>query len=106
MGVCLDTCHVADAGYDIIGNLEGVLADFDRILGISKLKFIHLNDSLNQEGSHKDRHACLGQGHLGLETLRHIVQHPLLKGIPLILETPNDLDGYQNEIAMVRSWEK
>lgn len=106
LGICLDTCHVADAGYDLIGDLEGVLAEFDRILGIGRLKFIHLNDSLNQEGSHKDRHACLGQGQLGLATLKQVVQHPLLKGIPLVLETPNDLEGYKKEIAMVRTWGK
>ena len=103
VGVCLDTCHVYDGGYDIVSNLDGVLAEFDRVVGISRLKALHLNDSKNPFGSHKDRHACLGEGSLGLETFRSIVNHPLLKDKPMILETPNELPGYQKEIALLRS---
>ena len=103
VGVCLDTCHVDDGGYDIVKDLDGVLAEFDRIVGISRLKALHLNDSKNPFASHKDRHECLGEGSLGLETFRHIVNHPLLKDKPMILETPNELPGYQKEIALLRS---
>ena len=102
LGVCLDTCHVYDGGYDIVGNLEGVLAEFDRVIGLDKLKALHLNDSKNSFASHKDRHELLGQGSLGLETFRRIVNHPALKGLPMILETPNELPGYQKEIAVLR----
>ena len=102
LGVCLDTCHVYDGGYDIVGNLEGVLAEFDRVIGLDKLKALHLNDSKNPFASHKDRHELLGQGSLGLETFRRIVNHPALKGLPMILETPNELPGYQKEIAVLR----
>jgi deoxyribonuclease-4 len=105
VGVCLDTCHVYDGGYDIVKDLDGVLAEFDRIVGISRLKALHLNDSKNPFASHKDRHECLGEGSLGLETFRHIVNHPLLKDKPMILETPNELPGYQAEIALLRSLE-
>ena len=105
LGVCLDTCHVYDGGYDIVGNLDGVLAEFDRIIGLDKLKALHMNDSKNSFASHKDRHACLGEGSLGLETFRAIVNHPALKDKPMILETPNELDGYQREIAMLRTME-
>ena len=105
MGVCLDTCHMYDAGYDIVNDLDGVLAEFDRVVGLQKLKALHLNDSKNPYASHKDRHECLGQGHLGLETFRRIVNHPLLKEKPMILETPNELPGYQAEIAMLRQME-
>ena len=103
VGVCLDTCHVYDGGYDIVKDLDGVLAEFDRIVGISRLKALHLNDSKNPFASHKDRHECLGEGSLGLETFSHIVNHPLLKDKPMILETPNELPGYQKEIALLRS---
>ena len=103
VGVCLDTCHVYDGGYDIVNDLDGVLAEFDRVVGISRLKALHLNDSKNPFASHKDRHECLGEGSLGLETFRHIVNHPLLKDKPMILETPNELPGYQREIALLRS---
>ena len=103
VGVCLDTCHVYDGGYDIVNDLDGVLAEFDRIVGISRLKALHLNDSKNPFASHKDRHACLGEGSLGLETFRRIVNHPLLADKPMILETPNELPGYQKEIALLRS---
>lgn len=106
VGVCLDTCHVYDGGYDIVSDLDAVLAEFDRIVGISRLKALHLNDSKNPFGSHKDRHACLGEGSLGLETFRSIVNHPILKDKPMILETPNELPGYQKEIALLRSLER
>ena len=105
IGVCLDTCHMYDAGYDIVGDLDGVLAEFDRVVGLDKLKALHLNDSKNPYASHKDRHECLGQGHLGLDAFRKIVNHPLLKGKPMILETPNELPGYQAEIALLREME-
>ena len=105
LGVCLDTCHVYDGGYDIVGNLDGVLAEFDRILGLDRLCALHLNDSKNPFASHKDRHECLGAGSLGLETFRSIVNHPALKDKPMILETPNELPGYQKEIAALRSLE-
>ena len=102
VGVCLDTCHVYDGGYDIVGDLDGVLAEFDRVIGLDRLCALHVNDSKNPFASHKDRHECLGQGSLGLETFRHIVNHPLLKDKPMILETPNELHGYQAEIALLR----
>lgn len=104
LGVCLDTCHVWDGGYDIVNDLDGVLQEFDSVIGLDKLCAIHLNDSMNEMGSHKDRHEKLGQGHIGEEALRHVVQHPLLQGKPFILETPNDDDGYAREIACVRAW--
>ena len=106
VGVCLDSCHIFDGGYDIVGDLDGVLAEFDRIVGIDKLCALHLNDSKNVFGSHKDRHACLGEGNLGLETFRNIVNHPLLKDKPMILETPNELPGYAREIKLLRDMEK
>ena len=102
IGVCLDTCHVSDAGYDIIGDLDGVLEEFDRVIGLEKLKAVHLNDSKNPPGSRKDRHACLGEGTIGLEALTRIVRHPALKRLPFCLETPNDLPGYAREIALMR----
>ena len=102
MGVCLDTCHVSDAGYDIIGDLDGVLTEFDRVIGLEKLKAVHLNDSKNPPGSRKDRHACLGEGSIGLEALGRIVRHPALKHLPFCLETPSDLPGYAREIALMR----
>ena len=105
IGVCLDTCHMYDAGYDIVNDLDGVLAEFDRVVGLEKLCALHLNDSKNPFSSHKDRHECLGKGHLGLETFRRIVNHPLLKGKPMILETPNELPGYQAEIEILRQME-
>ena len=106
VGVCLDTCHVFDGGYDIVNDLDGVLAEFDRIVGIDKLKALHLNDSKNVFGSHKDRHECLGDGNLGLDTFRNIVNHPLLKEKPMILETPNELPGYAREIQLLRDMER
>ena len=102
-GVCLDTCHVWDAGYDIAGDLDGVLDAFDRTVGLEKLYAVHLNDSRNERGSHKDRHEKLGEGKIGKEALRRVIRHPALQGKPFILETPNDDDGYRREIAWVRS---
>ena len=104
IGVCLDTCHVWDAGYDIVEHLDEVLKEFDRIIGLERLKAIHLNDSMNPLGSHKDRHARLGEGQIGSEALQRIVCHEKLQGLPFILETPNDDEGYAAEIAMVKSW--
>ena len=103
VGVCLDTCHVYDGGYDIVHNLDGVLREFDAVVGLDKLKALHLNDSKNPFASHKDRHECLGQGSLGIETFRAIVNHPALTGKPMILETPNELPGYQAEIELLRN---
>ena len=105
MGVCLDTCHVYDGGYDIVKDLDGVLAEFDRVIGLDRLKALHLNDSKNPFASHKDRHELLGQGSLGLDTFSAIVNHPKLKDKPMILETPNELPGYQKEIALLRQLE-
>ena len=102
MGVCLDTCHIWDGGYDIVNDLEGVVEQFDRIIGLDRLKAIHLNDSLNGCGSHKDRHACIGAGKIGLEALTGVINHPRLKHLPFFLETPNDLEGYKKEIALLR----
>ena len=102
MGVCLDTCHVWDGGYDIVHDLNGVINEFDQIIGLSRLKAIHLNDSLNDLGSHKDRHARIGEGRIGLEALVNVIRHPALKGIPFILETPNDDEGWKREIALLR----
>ena len=103
MGVCLDTCHVSDAGYALAEDLDGVLMEFDRVIGLNRLKAIHLNDSLNPCGAHKDRHARIGEGCIGLETLRRVVNHPALKDLPFCLETPNELPGYAAEIALMRS---
>ena len=102
VGVCLDTCHMYDAGYDIVGDLDGVLAEFDRVVGLDRLKAMHLNDSKNPFASHKDRHECIGMGSLGIETFRAIVNHPKLVGKPMILETPNELPGYKKEIELLR----
>ncbi|WP_395548973.1 MULTISPECIES: deoxyribonuclease IV [unclassified Lacrimispora] len=102
MGICLDTCHVWDAGYDIAGDLDGVLNRFDRIIGLDKLKAIHLNDSQNPLGAHKDRHAKIGEGYIGFDALKRITVHPALRDLPFYLETPNDLSGYAKEIAMMR----
>lgn len=102
LGVCLDTCHVFDGGYDIVNDLDGVLNTFDKIIGMDKLHAIHLNDSLNSFGSHKDRHACIGKGTLGLETLTNIINHQKLKSLPFYLETPNDLEGYSKEIKLLK----
>ena len=102
LGVCLDTCHVWDAGYDIVNDLDGVLEEFDRVIGLKRLKAIHINDSLNERGSHKDRHARIGEGKIGLPAFERIVRHPHLQGLPFILETPNDEEGWAKEIEMLR----
>lgn len=103
MGVCLDTCHVWDGGYDIAADLDGVLTEFDRIVGLSRLKAVHLNDSMNPLGARKDRHARIGEGHIGLDALVRVVNHPALRELPFCLETPNDLEGYKREIGLLRS---
>ena len=103
VGVCLDTCHVYDGGYDIVNDLDGVLAEFDRCVGLDLLKALHINDSKNPFASHKDRHECIGQGSLGLDFFEKLVTHPLLADKPMILETPNERPGYQTEIALLRS---
>lgn len=102
LGVCLDTCHVFDGGYDIVGDLEGVLDEFDRVIGLERLKAVHINDSKNPLGSHKDRHEKIGEGQIGLNAFAEIVTHPRLTNLPFYLETPNDLDGYQGEIELLR----
>lgn len=106
MGVCLDTCHVNDAGYDIVNNLEEVLEQFDKIVGIDRLKALHINDSKNPLGAHKDRHEKIGEGYIGIETFEKIVNNKYLKNLPMFLETPNDLDGYAKEIALLRGLAK
>lgn len=103
MGVCLDTCHVWDAGYDIVDDLDGVLHHFDETVGLNRLRAIHLNDSMNPRGAHKDRHARIGEGHIGLEAMERIINHPALRKLPFYLETPNELDGYAREIALLKS---
>ena len=102
MGVCLDTCHVSDAGYDIVNDLDGVLTEFDRVIGLSRLRAIHINDSLNPLGAHKDRHARIGEGFIGTEAFARIITHPALRNLPFVLETPNELPGYAAEIALLR----
>lgn len=102
LGVCLDTCHVWDGGYDVAGHLQDVLDEFDRVIGLERLKALHLNDSKNPLGAHKDRHEKIGHGHLGVDAFAAVVNHPVLRGLPMILETPNELDGYAHEIALLR----
>ena len=102
MGVCLDTCHVYDAGYDIVNDLDGVLGEFDRVIGLERLRAIHLNDSKNPFCSHKDRHEKIGEGSIGLKAVTAIINHPKLRHLPFCLETPNELDGYAKEIALLR----
>ncbi len=102
LGVCLDTCHVFDGGYDIVHKLDKTLEEFDQVIGLNRLKAVHLNDSKNELGSHKDRHEKIGEGRIGIETFAAIVKHPKLKELPFYLETPNDLEGYQREIALLR----
>lgn len=102
MGVCLDTCHVNDAGYDIVNDLDGVLETFDRVVGLDRLRAIHLNDSMNPLGARRDRHERIGHGHLGLEAITRIINHPALRHLPFLLETPNELPGYGEEIALLR----
>ena len=106
LGVCLDTCHVSDAGYDIAGDLDAVLETFDREIGLDRLRALHLNDSKNPVGARKDRHERLGEGYLGLEAFYKIIEHPVLKGLPMILETPNELPGYAAEIALLREYDE
>lgn len=103
LGVCLDTCHVYDAGYDIVNNLDGVLEEFDKVIGLDRLKAIHINDSKNPFESHKDRHEKIGEGSIGTEAFERIINHPKLRNLPFYLETPNELDGYAKEIALLRS---
>ncbi len=103
VGVCLDTCHVYDAGYDIVGNLDGVLDEFDRIIGLDRLYAIHMNDSKNPFESHKDRHEKIGEGSIGLEAMKNIINNPRLKHLPVFLETPNELDGYKAEIELLKA---
>ena len=103
VGVCMDTCHISDGGYDIIGNLDAVLEEFDRVVGLSRLHAVHINDSMNPPGSRKDRHACIGEGTLGTETILHFLTHPALKGLPFLLETPTDDVGHGEENALLRS---
>lgn len=103
MGVCLDTCHVYDAGYDIVNDLDGILEEFDRIIGLDRLHAIHLNDSKNPFKSHKDRHEKIGEGEIGFEAIKRIINHPKLRNIPFFLETPNELDGYAKEIEMLKA---
>ena len=102
LGVCLDTCHVYDAGYDVVGQLDDVLCEFDRVLGLARLKAIHLNDSKNPMGSHKDRHERIGKGSLGTEAIAAIINHPALQGLSFYLETPNEIEGYAEEIRLLR----
>lgn len=102
LGICFDTCHVWDGGYDIVNNLDGVLENFDKVIGIEKIRAIHLNDSMNPLGSHKDRHAKIGEGHIGANALIRIINRPEFKGLPIILETPNDMEGYEKEIKFLR----
>ena len=102
VGVCLDTCHVHDGGYDIVKDLDGVLTEFDKVIGLHRLKAIHLNDSKNPTGAKKDRHERLGEGCIGTEALARIVNHPALRGLPFCLETPNELPGYKAEIELMR----
>ena len=102
MGVCLDTCHVNDAGYDIVNDLDGVLTEFDRIIGLNRLKAVHINDSKNPLGARKDRHEKIGEGTLGTETILRVMRHEALRELPFYLETPNELDGYEREIRMLK----
>lgn len=106
LGVCLDTCHIWDGGYDIVGNLDGVLEEFDRVIGLDKLKAIHLNDTMNTLAAHKDRHEKIGKGKIGLEAFERIVNHPKLRDLPFYLETPCDLQGYKEEIALLKGLQK
>lgn len=102
IGVCLDTCHISDGGYDIAGDTDGVIEEFDRVIGLDRLRAIHLNDSKNPLGAHKDRHEKIGEGFLGLDGIRRIINHPKLRHLPFYLETPNEIDGYEKEIALLK----
>ena len=103
LGVCLDTCHIWEGGYDIVSDLDGVLDSFDKIIGLDRLKAVHLNDSKNPMSAHKDRHEKIGEGHIGLATIEKVINHPALRDLPFYLETPNELDGYQQEIALLKT---
>ncbi len=103
LGVCLDTCHVNDGGYDVVNNLDGVIEEFDRVIGLDRLKAVHLNDSKNPLGAHKDRHEKIGKGYIGSEAIERIINHPALRNLPFFLETPNEIDGYAEEIAFLKS---
>lgn len=102
LGVCMDTCHINDAGYDVVNDFDGVLGEFDRIIGLERLKAMHVNDSINPFGAHKDRHAKIGEGQIGTEAIARVINHPRLKGIPFVLETPNELEGYAKEIDLLK----
>jgi deoxyribonuclease-4 len=104
LGVCLDTCHVNDAGYDVVNALDDVLEEFDKVIGIDRLKAVHLNDSKNPFGSHKDRHETIGNGYIGADAIKRIINHPTLRDLPFFLETPNEVPGYAQEIALLKSW--
>ena len=106
LGICLDTCHVFDAGYDIVNDLDGVLTHFDKTIGLERLKAIHINDTMNPFSSHKDRHQKIGKGYIGLEAFERIINHPALCKLPFFLETPNELDGYKEEISVLKSLSK
>lgn len=106
MGICLDTCHIFDGGYNIVDDFDGVLEQFDKVIGLQMLRAVHLNDSMNVLGSHKDRHACIGKGNIGLEAITKIINHPALKNIPFYLETPNELPGYASEIELLKGLRK
>ncbi len=103
LGVCLDTCHVNDGGYDVVNNLDGVIDEFDKVVGLDRLKAVHLNDSKNPLAAHKDRHEKIGDGYIGVDAMERIINHPALRNLPFFLETPNELDGYAKEIALLRS---
>lgn len=103
LGVCLDTCHISDAGYDIVNDLDGVIEEFDRVIGLDRLKAIHINDSMNERGAAKDRHQKIGEGTIGVEAFERIINHPKLRELPFFLETPNELDGYAKEIKLLKS---
>ena len=103
IGVCLDTCHIFDGGYDIVNNLDGVFEEFDNVVGLDKLYAIHLNDSKNPLGNHKDRHELIGKGNIGIDAINAFINHPAVRNLPIVLETPNDLPGYKQEIAMLRT---
>lgn len=103
LGVCLDTCHIFDGGYDIVNNLDDVIEEFDKVIGLDRLKAIHLNDSMNYLGCHKDRHAKIGEGGIGLDAITKIINHPKLRDLPFFLETPNDIDGYAKEIELLKN---
>jgi deoxyribonuclease-4 len=103
LGLCLDTCHIFDGGYDIVNDLDGVLENFDRIIGLNRLRAVHLNDSMNLLGSHKDRHEKIGKGNIGIDAVTQIINHPSLRNLPFYLETPNDVPGYAQEIALLKN---